>query len=165
MLYDGYPSVGVRWNGGGGEGGGVGTPQSRGIPTWFILPEPLGQLVLARVHKKGDHEGTAEELSPRARLFELIKHVRAASDEELDECSARWAWGPAIRLRKKNFPWKMPERTWGGPFASGRPRSRFSFRDARRIERQRQGRLGRRSMKHVGQGGVGTESLDEAGEA
>lgn len=40
MTWDGKPgAVGARWNGGDGEG--MGNPQSRGIPTWFILPEPL----------------------------------------------------------------------------------------------------------------------------
>lgn len=40
MTWDGTPDViGVRWNGGTKEG--LGNPQSRGIATWFILPEPL----------------------------------------------------------------------------------------------------------------------------
>lgn len=29
----------MRWNGNEGEDHGVGNPQSRGLPTWFILPE------------------------------------------------------------------------------------------------------------------------------
>ena len=41
MLWDGYPTVGVRWN---GNRDWIGTPQSRGLPTWFILPEPLAKL-------------------------------------------------------------------------------------------------------------------------
>lgn len=37
--------IGVRWNG--GEGEGVGNPQSRGVATWFILPEPIAAMVEA----------------------------------------------------------------------------------------------------------------------
>ena len=48
MLWDDQPAVGVRWNGGDSAAifQGLGNPQSRGIPTWFILPEPLAKLVL-----------------------------------------------------------------------------------------------------------------------
>lgn len=49
MLWDGKPAMGVRWNGGdrGENFQGLGNPQSRGIPTWFILPGPLTELVRA----------------------------------------------------------------------------------------------------------------------
>ena len=46
MTWDKHPgAIGVRWNG--GEGEGVGNPQSRGVATWFILPEPIAALVEA----------------------------------------------------------------------------------------------------------------------
>jgi hypothetical protein len=47
MLWDGEPATGVRWNGGdrGEKFQGLGNPQSRGIPTWFILPDPIAELV------------------------------------------------------------------------------------------------------------------------
>jgi hypothetical protein len=38
LAWDGEPSLGIRWN---GTAENVGTPQSRGIPTWFILPPEL----------------------------------------------------------------------------------------------------------------------------
>lgn len=51
MTWDGVPgSVGVRWNG--SEAEGVGNPQSRGIPTWFILPEPLAIQAIAWAKKQ-----------------------------------------------------------------------------------------------------------------
>jgi hypothetical protein len=81
MEWDSSPgAIGVRWNGEVGEG--VGNPQSRGLPTWFILPEPLAGIALECVteHLRG---GTAEALPPRRRLLDLIAFVRAASDEEL----------------------------------------------------------------------------------
>jgi hypothetical protein len=46
MNWDGNPAVGVRWNGGDtGKFEGLGNPQSRGIATWFILPDPIAKLV------------------------------------------------------------------------------------------------------------------------
>jgi hypothetical protein len=41
-------SVGIRWNGS-DDTPGIGSPQSRGNPTWFILPEELHDVVLAKV--------------------------------------------------------------------------------------------------------------------
>lgn len=43
MNWDKNPALGVRWNG--GEGEGLGNPQSRGIATWFILPKDIADLV------------------------------------------------------------------------------------------------------------------------
>lgn len=44
MDWDNEPAIGVRWNG--GEAEGLGNPQSRGIATWFILPEEIASLVM-----------------------------------------------------------------------------------------------------------------------
>jgi hypothetical protein len=41
-------SVGIRWNGS-EDAPGIGSPQSRGNPTWFILPEELHDVILAKV--------------------------------------------------------------------------------------------------------------------
>lgn len=41
--WHGEPSVGARWN---GADGNVGNPQSRGVPTWFVLPGPLAEAAL-----------------------------------------------------------------------------------------------------------------------
>lgn len=48
FRWDGEPVVGIRWNGGSNDKRfpGMGNPQSRGVPTWFILPEPLADVVL-----------------------------------------------------------------------------------------------------------------------
>jgi hypothetical protein len=97
LTWDGGPAVGVRWNGVLGEG--VGNPQSRGLPTWFILPEPLAEIALAHVEKHlrgGDAaEDAAEVVSPRRRLLDLISFVRAASDEELAQMIDQMALKPA----------------------------------------------------------------------
>ena len=43
--WENHPVIGIRWNG--EEEGPVGTPQSRGIPTWFILPEgPITEAII-----------------------------------------------------------------------------------------------------------------------
>jgi hypothetical protein len=48
LRWDGDPAVAVRWNGGDSAPfQGLGNPQSRGIPTWFILPDSIADLVKA----------------------------------------------------------------------------------------------------------------------
>ena len=37
-MWDGSPALAMRWNGSAKKQG-VGHPQSRGLPTWFILPD------------------------------------------------------------------------------------------------------------------------------
>jgi hypothetical protein len=55
MTWDKDPgAIGVRWNG--GEGQGVGNPQSRGVATWFILPEPIAKMVEANPSSLGDSQ-------------------------------------------------------------------------------------------------------------
>jgi hypothetical protein len=95
LEWDGAPAVGVRWNG--EEGGGVGNPQSRGLPTWFILPGPLSgpALEIIAEHLGGDKSGRSESLPPRRRLLDLISFVRAASDEELSQMIREMALRPA----------------------------------------------------------------------
>ena len=85
LTWDGRPAIGVRWNG--QVGAGVGSPQSRGLPTWFILPDALAEISLERVTehlKRGNSEDQREVVPPRRRLLDLISFVRAASDEELN---------------------------------------------------------------------------------
>jgi hypothetical protein len=44
--WDGAPALAIRWNGSSGDSG-VGSPQSRGIATWFILPNWMNESTLA----------------------------------------------------------------------------------------------------------------------
>jgi hypothetical protein len=53
--WDGRPVLASRWNGTDADTG-IGNPQSRGIPTWFVLPEWLNDAVLA------------SEVVPRAKV-------------------------------------------------------------------------------------------------
>ncbi len=46
MNWEGSPVFGMRWNGGSHNGiPSVGNPQSRGKPTWFVLPEEIGEII------------------------------------------------------------------------------------------------------------------------
>ena len=47
-LWDDQPVLALRWNGG-GEDGALGNPQSRGLPTWFIVPEKFNSAVLSEL--------------------------------------------------------------------------------------------------------------------
>ena len=44
LEWEGKRSVGVRWNG--DSDNSIVNPQSRGIPTWFVLPEPIAKSYL-----------------------------------------------------------------------------------------------------------------------
>jgi hypothetical protein len=52
-MWDGRPVLAMRWNGSSKEGG-PGHPQSRGLPTWYILPDWsfLGVLEAADLDKQ-----------------------------------------------------------------------------------------------------------------
>lgn len=78
LKWDDRQRVGLRWNGEEDEEG-QGHPQSRGNPTWFIVPEPLSEEVLR----------AAQELHDREK-HNLAKGYRAmaadrAREEEADE--------------------------------------------------------------------------------
>jgi hypothetical protein len=44
LKWEGSPAIGIRWNG--DSSNSIGTPQSRGNPAWFIVPEELKEAVL-----------------------------------------------------------------------------------------------------------------------
>jgi hypothetical protein len=45
MTWDGKENrYAMRWNGSDDDHG-IGNPQSRGVPTWFILPDNIGALI------------------------------------------------------------------------------------------------------------------------
>lgn len=52
LIWDGEPRLGIRWNGD-GEGN-IGSPQSRGIPTWFILPPEIETVIKSHIMSKTD---------------------------------------------------------------------------------------------------------------
>jgi hypothetical protein len=75
-------SVGIRWNGS-DDAPGIGSPQSRGNPTWFILPEELHDVILAKV----------EELivSAPGGLFDQYREM--ANDAQHEREAEEWSQG------------------------------------------------------------------------
>lgn len=51
LTWDGDKSVGVRWNGTADNP--MGNPQSRGIPTWFILPKEIASAFFREMLQSG----------------------------------------------------------------------------------------------------------------
>lgn len=45
--WDNSACIGMRWNG--VEGSPIGNPQSRGLPTWFLVPENYRESILAQL--------------------------------------------------------------------------------------------------------------------
>jgi len=43
FTWEGKTCLGIRWNG--SEDALLGTPQSRGIPTWFVLPDSIAHSI------------------------------------------------------------------------------------------------------------------------
>ena len=48
------PILGIRWNG--SEANPIGNPQSRGLPTWFVVPSHLRRAILERLTLSDAHE-------------------------------------------------------------------------------------------------------------
>ncbi len=47
--WDNQPTLGMRWNG--TKEKPIGTPQSRGLPTWFVIPKRLHEAVIDTLSK------------------------------------------------------------------------------------------------------------------
>ena len=85
------PRVGIRWN---GENKQPGNPQSRGLPTWFVMPDELAIPVLRALLNKGLVGGgdiqfvTAEQAIQRFIALhgeEAPKHVDADFEAKVRE--------------------------------------------------------------------------------
>ena len=48
-TWDNYMRLAMRWNG--NEDGPIGNPQSRGLPTWFMIPGRLNEAVIDTLSK------------------------------------------------------------------------------------------------------------------
>lgn len=81
----GRPRFALRWNGGPKSGSPIGTPQSRGHPTWFIIPEEIEnqvRLAVARAvaEAAATRGGYAKPLSER--LLELGRVLAEIPDRD-----------------------------------------------------------------------------------
>jgi hypothetical protein len=83
LEYDNIPDrIGVRWNGSEEEGG-IGNPQSRGMPTWFVVPDELSLTVREE----------AEELSNSQEGGLLAGYREMANDQEHEAEALEWSEG------------------------------------------------------------------------
>lgn len=79
LKWEGSPAIGIRWNG--DSNNSIGTPQSRGNPAWFIVPEELEEAVL-KAARDSDREtqtvlaeGYRQMAADRARETEAEEWV------------------------------------------------------------------------------------------
>lgn len=51
LKWAGTPVLALRWNGGSKDNRfpGIGNPQSRGVPTWFVLPDEVGETIIEKM--------------------------------------------------------------------------------------------------------------------
>lgn len=81
LRWDGEPAVGIRWNG--ENDAGVGTPQSRGNPTWFIVPGELAERVIEE----------AELLARQTDRSLAAAYREMARDAEREKEAEEWCEG------------------------------------------------------------------------
>ena len=79
--WEGSEAIGIRWNG--GEGPGIGNPQSRGNATWFILPDELAGVVLDKV----------EDLAVNCPGGLRERYAEMANDDAREREAEEWAEG------------------------------------------------------------------------
>lgn len=82
LQWDGEECIGVRWNGAEDEPG-IGHPQSRGRPVWFVVPPELSTLV----------RDEAERLSNSQEGGLLTGYREMASDLERETEANEWCEG------------------------------------------------------------------------
>ncbi len=73
FTWDGNDAVGIRWNGT-EEPNDIGTPQSRGIATWFILPGDIAKIVVEHI-----------EANPPTPVREPASRKQAEGPTDLEE--------------------------------------------------------------------------------
>ena len=82
LDYDGRERLGIRWNGENGESG-IGNPQSRARPTWFVLPDELAAVVREQV----------EQLANSQEGGLLAGYREMANDREREAKAQEWCEG------------------------------------------------------------------------
>jgi hypothetical protein len=80
LEYDGEERIGIRWNGK-EEVAGIGNPQSRGKPTWFVVPDQLSALVREE----------AEQLSNSQEGGLLAGYREMAADQRREAEAQEWS--------------------------------------------------------------------------
>jgi len=83
LTWEGEPAVGIRWNGDGEAERGVGSPQARGNPTWFIVPGELAECVLEQ----------AETLAKQTNQNLEAAYREMAADDQRETEAQEWCEG------------------------------------------------------------------------
>jgi hypothetical protein len=81
LRWEGDHVVGIRWNG--EPKNGIGSPQSRGLPTWFIVPHELQDAVLK----------VAEQLAGGGEARLCARYLEMAADRERERDAEEWTEG------------------------------------------------------------------------
>lgn len=76
LQWDGEERIGLRWNGSADSP--IGNPQSRGIPTWFVLPVPIAELITRDLARNLADTGGIT----RVRVRPLPKRIVAGERDE-----------------------------------------------------------------------------------
>lgn len=129
-LWENKPVLAMRWNG--TDENPIGNPQSRGLPTWFILPDEFREPVLSRLKElepqryllAKEHIVSATVLTNTIPLPDVRQRVQDAVLKVIGEYGTREPWtakifapadraGYVIRIDgPRGFTWK---RDFEGP--------------------------------------------------
>jgi hypothetical protein len=77
LLWNEKPVFAMRWNGNATNP--IGNPQSRGIPTWFVVPDELGPVLREGLKAGGD--GELPPLHARLKLLPLPRRRWQGEDQ------------------------------------------------------------------------------------
>jgi hypothetical protein len=84
MRWEDRDALGIRWNGHAGNP--LGNPQSRGIPTWFILPDELAATIRVRVGDSMVGAASASTDISRVKIRPLPRRIwRGEEQEQIDD--------------------------------------------------------------------------------
>ena len=85
LDWDKKPRLAMRWNGGKGEDGKIhpGNPQSRGLPTWFLIPENYDLAFLKAINEKGDLGGEEIDVNKAKETVNRFLSKKLPSEIEI----------------------------------------------------------------------------------
>lgn len=80
LLWNDSEALGIRWNGNADNT--IGNPQSRGIPTWFILPDEIANLVHQRIAADEFKPTVLPNVGDKIHLRPLPRRVWQGKEQE-----------------------------------------------------------------------------------
>lgn len=110
LKWEGKPDLGIRWNGHYDQP--IGLPQSRGYPTWFIVPEELQKYVLEYCTFYGSKSDPKNLILPPSleSIYDTANTIREQLKVKplpdlraiFDDASAEWQAGNSSYEKKIN---------------------------------------------------------------